>query len=157
MSPRPKKETMLDMASPDLLAAMEKPKPRQTRMRRSKGFEAAQRAKDRSPLVVKKKVEEPVSGDPFAESRAPVVTDGKWGVGQLADYKLETELPPTGRCTCGTKPITWTSKRNPAVGYYCSHVAHGGNGRFWTYPGVTVEGQEKTRRTRKPKTPTPAK
>ena len=129
---------MLEMAAPDILAKMEAPEaPKQRRMRRSRGFEKAQTQAGRAkPVEVKP---EPIVGDPFAEARRP--TRGYvWKVGELNDYKTLTPLPANGKCTCNSKPYTWTnvygvsqSKRNPDIGYFCSHVEHGGNGRFWLF------------------------
>lgn len=62
----------------------------------------------------------------------------------LNDGRKLEDLPESGKCNCGSKPITWQSRANPAIMWYCSHVMHGNNGRFWTDSGIQVI---KTRRT----------
>jgi hypothetical protein len=132
---------MLEMAAPEILAKMEAPEPKTRRMRLSRGFKQAQRELGRAVTVVKTATTPtPSDEDPFAEARRPTLRNKHWKVGELDDYTLLTALPPSGKCTCGTKPYNWTnaqgisnSKRDPNIGYFCSHTAHGGNGRFWLF------------------------
>lgn len=148
MPRKPKVEpgAMLEMANPEILARMEAPR-KTPRMRRSKGFEQQQRAQGRRVVAAPepKPAEEAPAGDPFAEARAIPLRNRKWTVAELNDYEQLTALPVSGKCTCGSKPYSWTnahgyslSKRNENIGYFCSHVAHGGNGRFWLFSEVYV-------------------
>jgi len=139
---------MLEMAAPEILAKMEKPEvraePKTRRMRLSRGFKQAERELGRAVTAPKPEPAPTVTDndgdDPFAEARRAI--RGKhWNVGELDDYEEIIHLPPTGKCTCGGKPYTWTnasgysqSKSNPEIGFFCSHTAHGGNGKFWLFP-----------------------
>ena len=136
---------MLEMAAPEILAKMgapeAKPEPKARRMRLSRGFKKAQRELGRAVTAPKPETTpSPTSEDPFAEARRSTLRNRNWKVGELDDCDLLTALPPSGKCTCGTKPYNWTnaqgisqSSRNPNIGYFCPHVAHNGNGRFWLF------------------------
>lgn len=129
---RPKKQNaMLEMANPEILARMkapeEKPKRRnRTILRRMQEAELAKKAKAVVPADTSE------TGDPFAESRK-IARGGRYKVGELNDFKLRTALPSNGKCTCGSKPFSWKDAKKPEIQAFCSHVAHGGNGRFWLY------------------------
>lgn len=73
----------------------------------------------------------------------------KSGYEQLGDGDTLEALPASGRCTCGARPYDWNnSNRGPNVGYFCPHSMHGGNGRFWLWPGTTIDSAP-VKRTRK--------
>ena len=150
---------MLEMAAPEILAKMQAPEvksePKTRRMRLSRGFKQAQRELGRAVTAVKAvTTPTPSDEDPFAEARRPTLRNKHWAVGELDDYTELTALPANGRCTCNSKPFSWTnasgesqSKKNPNIGYFCSHVAHGGNGRFWLFSEIYTP----KKRGRKPK------
>jgi hypothetical protein len=74
-------------------------------------------------------------------------------VGELDDYKQMKPIPANGKCTCGSKPYSWTdargfsrSKNNSEIAFFCPSVAHGGNGKFWLFSGQPLPKRGRPRK-----------
>lgn len=155
MSPRkPKLSPMLEMADPEIVARMENSTEMKAprRVRRSKGFEKQLREAGRTKIATPAPAEQQNDDDPFAEARKPA-RGIVWRSGELNDYDQMKPIPASGKCTCGSRPYSWTdargfsrSKHNPEIAFYCSSIAHGGNGKFWLFSGQPLPKRGRPRK-----------